>query len=140
MTTSLRVGSEAARLDIDVVMRDQGVASILRFSLEDSSGLSATVDRADLIPEQREAEGLVAFFEDIAGSHWTGWSGANTWANLEHNLAVEATWRRTGGATLRVMLVPQGQQWKAQGTIEIADMELERIGPHSREVILGPQG
>ena len=53
---------------------------------------------------------------------------------------VEATWRRTGGATLRVTLVPQGQQWKAQGTIEIADMELERLGPQSREVILGPQG
>jgi hypothetical protein len=138
--STLRVGSEASRLDIEPIMREHSVASILRLAFEDSSGLSATVHRADLIPEHREAEGLVAFFEDIAGSHWTGWSGAKTWANLEHNLAVEATWRRTGGATLRVTLVPEGQRWKAQGTIEVADMELERLGPHSREVILGFQG
>ena len=36
-TSTLRVGSEAARLDIDVIAREQGVASILRLAFDDSS-------------------------------------------------------------------------------------------------------
>jgi hypothetical protein len=41
------------------------------------------------------------------------------WSSLDHNLAFEATWQRTGGATLRVTLSPDLQRWQAEGTIDI---------------------
>jgi Family of unknown function (DUF6228) len=93
------------------------------------------VEGPDLIPELHEAEGLAGLFEDIAARHWTGWTGVKSWSSLDHNLAIEATWQRTGGATLRVTLSPDLQRWKAEGTIDISDMALEGLGAQARAVL-----
>ena len=134
--STLRVGSDSSALDIEVIQRYEGVAWTLRLTLKDGPRLAATVEGAHLIPEANEADGLVAFFEDMAALHWTGWSVTRSWANLEHNLAIEAKWHRTGGATLLVTLMPEGQRWKAQGTIEIDDTALEQLGRSARVVLL----
>jgi hypothetical protein len=134
--STLRLGSDSSRLDIEVVQRQERVAWVLRLTLKDGPQLAATVEGAYLIPEAHEADGLVGFFEDMAEQHWTGWSGAKSWASLEHNLAIEAKWHRTGGATLLVTLMPEGQRWKVQGTIEVDDMALERLGRRARVVFL----
>ena len=133
---TLRIGSDSSRLDIEVIQRQEHVAWTLRLTLNDGPHLVATVEGAYLIPEVHEAEGLVGFFEGIAKHHWTGWNGARSWASLEHNFAIDAKWRRTGGATLSVTLIPEGQRWKVQGTVDVDDMGLERLGPDARAVLL----
>jgi hypothetical protein len=136
---TLRIGSGDDRLEIEVVgRREDGVASVLRLTLHIGRELVASCGRAVLIPEADEAARLAAFFEDIAQLHWTGWLGAKSWANLEHNLEVAGTWHRTGGATLGVKLMSEESgRWTASGVIVIGDMELERLGPAARAVILG---
>jgi hypothetical protein len=48
--STLRVGSENSRLDIEVVQRQEGVAWTLRLALKDGPELAATVEGAYLIP------------------------------------------------------------------------------------------
>lgn len=93
--SSFRIGSESSRLDIEVIQRHEGVAWTVRLTLTDGPELSASVDRAYLIPEANEAVGLTAFLEEIAELHWTGWSGDRSWG------ASKATWRSLlhGGAS-----------------------------------------
>ena len=133
--STLRVGSDSSRLDIEVIQRQERAAWTLRLTVKDGPYLAATVEGAYLMPECHEADGLVGFM-DMAEHHWSGWSGAKSWASLEHNLAIEARWHRTGGATLLVALMPEGQRWKVQGTIEVDDMALERLGRRARVVLL----
>jgi len=134
--STLRIGSDSSRLDIEVIQRQGRAAWTLRLTLVDGPHLAATVEDAYLIPEANEADGLVGFFEVIAEQHWTGWNGAKSWASLEHNLAIDAKWHRTGGATLFVTLVPEGQRWQVQGTVDVDDMALERLGRRARAVLL----
>jgi hypothetical protein len=39
-------------------------------------------------------------------------------------------------ATLLVTLMPEGQRWKVQGTIDVEDMALERLGRRARDLLL----
>ena len=133
---ALTIGHED-RLEVEPVQRHDGVAAVIRVSLIQGPELSAIVNNIYLIPEAREAYGLVEFLESLSSLHWTGWSGTKEWSSLEHNLTINAAWRHTGGTTLRVILRAEGQYWEARGTIELDNMALERIGPESRLVLLG---
>jgi hypothetical protein len=114
-----------------------GSAWVVRLSLSQAHELKATVERAYLIPEEQEADHLVDFFEAIANLHWSGWEDVKTWSSLEGNLSLRATWHKTGSATLQASLNPEGQLWRAEGTIELDNIALERVGPEARSALLG---
>ena len=125
------------RLELLPVERQDRIASVVRLSLVQGGDLSATIDRAYLIPEMREAFGFVEFLEELSSLHWKGWSGTRDWSSLEGTLTLAATWHRTGGAKLSVRLRSEGETWEARGTIEVDNMALEKVGPTARAVLLG---
>lgn len=109
----------------------------VRLSMREGEEMSATVPRAVLNPDLREAEKLVEFLEELGAMHWSGWTGTRSWSNADHNLAIEATWHLTGYATLRVTLRPEGDRWQVRGTLEVDNMTIERLGPDARAVLMG---
>jgi uncharacterized protein DUF6228 len=132
----LVIGAESS-LQVEPIDRDAGVAVGVRLSLREGEEMSATIPRAVLNPDFREAEKLVEFLEELGSMHWTGWTGTRSWSNADHNLAIEAMWHLTGYATLRVTLRPEGERWQARGTLEVDNVSVERLGPDARAVLMG---
>jgi hypothetical protein len=109
-----------------------GAAATVRLSLRVSDGLRVSRQLASAVDQSS----LVSFLEDIAERHWTGWTGTRQWMSPEGEFWIDATWHRTGGAGLRVTVRDLDLDWQAEATVEVDDMELERLGRQALTVLM----